>query len=483
MTRKRGAMRIGALLACVLVACEPLSLGTTWHVDNAAPGGDGTSWAQAWRSFGDINWALVGPGDTVEISGGTESKVYREMLTVGRAGARGDNIVIRAGRDPGHNGTVVIDGGGERVHCILLEDYVTVSGEVEGKRRMLVRKSVGAGISSADADGNVVTHVEVTECGSEAAPGGLAHGIRFGNADNGCEVAYSHLHHNHKDGYNAAGSEGGAYGRTKIHHNIIEHNSDDGIACRGGHDIYDNVIGDMWLHPGGGQGHPDGIQAQGEYNRIWNNRIYDCHTHGIFADPLRSGAAAHIRIYNNEIYRTAAFAARGLHMAGINVKAETGTDSISDVLVANNTIVDMGYRAIAISAPKTRSVRVVNNIIYNCRTDGPGGYVLGSLDHSEGVEFDYNLVHPGPSGGNVIMWNGKNMPYSEFTRRGLGQQHGQSAAPRFVSHAPLGASNDLHLRPDDTACTGKGALLVTEFCADKDGRRRLRWDIGCYAAP
>jgi len=482
-SRSTTAFRLFGLLACLFISCENLSQGTTWYVDNAGPGGDGTSWASAWGSFAAIGWDNIRPGDTIQISGGAGRKLYHEMLTVGKAGAEGRNIVIRTGRDEGHNGTVIIDGGRQRLHGILLQDYVTISGEIDGKRRMLLRNSLASGIQAVEADGNIVTYVEITSCGAPGAPGGFAHGIRFGRADNGCEVSYCHIHHNFQDGYSAEGSEGGAYGKTKIHHNVIEHNSDDGIQCRSGHDIHDNVIGNMWQHPGGGQGHPDGIQAQGDFTRIWNNRVYNCHTQGIFVDPLRVGTASHLEVYNNEIYRTAEFAAAGYHMMGISVKAERGTDSIAGMLIANNTIVDMGYMAIGIFSPHTKNISIVNNIVYNCRMDSPGGFVIGSREHSEGVVIDHNLVNPGTGGGNVIMWNGKRMSHLDFTTKKLGQKHGQTGAPRFVSYRPLAAGNDLHLAGNDEAASGKGKCLSTSFAADKDGKHRWRWDIGCYVSP
>ena len=38
---------------------------------NASGQNNGTSWANAWQSFSDINWSLIQPGDVVYISGGT----------------------------------------------------------------------------------------------------------------------------------------------------------------------------------------------------------------------------------------------------------------------------------------------------------------------------------------------------------------------------------------------------------------------------
>jgi hypothetical protein len=291
-------------------------------------------------------------------------------------------------------------------------------------------------------------------------------------------VAYNYIHHNYKDGYNAGGSAGGRFGVTKVHDNIIVHNSDDGIACRSGHDIYNNVIGNIFQHPGGGDGHPDGIQAQGEYTRIWSNEIYNCGTHGIFADPLNVGTARHIYIYNNLVYKTSEAPAE-MNMQGIKVKAESGTNLIEDVLVANNTVVDMGYMAIEIKASNTNGVLVQNNLIYNNRLSGTYGYVLGA--RNDEPDIDYNLVNGGPNGGTKMLWNGVNMTYNEFVANGYGQQNGQTGTPRFVSYQQLSPDNDFHLNGADTAARGNGVNLSRYFTTDKDGNKRISWDIGCYA--
>ena len=68
------------------------------YVDkNASSGGNGSSWSTAWNSFSSINWSAVQPGDFVYISGGTDSTVYTEELTVGVSGTAGNLITITKG--------------------------------------------------------------------------------------------------------------------------------------------------------------------------------------------------------------------------------------------------------------------------------------------------------------------------------------------------------------------------------------------------
>jgi hypothetical protein len=84
---------------------------TNWYVDkNATGSNNGTSWTNAWHAFAHISWASVNAGDIVYISGGTDSTVYTEGLSIGASGTVGNLITIRKGLDTGHNGKVVIQG-------------------------------------------------------------------------------------------------------------------------------------------------------------------------------------------------------------------------------------------------------------------------------------------------------------------------------------------------------------------------------------
>ena len=109
---------------------------SNYYVSKYASGqNNGTSWANAWQSFSAINWNLIQPGDLIYISGGTDSTIYYEQLTVnGKNGTAANRITIIAGKyspsSTGHSGRVIIDGGGTRAQSIHVHDskYVTIKG-------------------------------------------------------------------------------------------------------------------------------------------------------------------------------------------------------------------------------------------------------------------------------------------------------------------------------------------------------------------
>lgn len=108
----------------ILVLFFPFCVSASnYYVDkNAIGNNNGTNWVNAWQSFSAINWNLIQPGDVIYISGGTDSTIYYEQLTIDKSGTKTNPITIIAGKyspsPSGHSGRVIIDGGGTRTQCI-----------------------------------------------------------------------------------------------------------------------------------------------------------------------------------------------------------------------------------------------------------------------------------------------------------------------------------------------------------------------------
>jgi hypothetical protein len=105
---------------------------TNWYVyKNASGSNNGTSWTNAWKSFSNINWSSIQPGDYIYISGGTDSLVYSGSLSPNKSGTKANRIRIWAGKyspnPSGHSGRVIIEGGSYNIH-IQDASYLWVKG-------------------------------------------------------------------------------------------------------------------------------------------------------------------------------------------------------------------------------------------------------------------------------------------------------------------------------------------------------------------
>jgi hypothetical protein len=103
------------------------------YVDKNASGqNNGTSWANAWQSFSNINWGSIQPGDIIYISGGTDSTVYFERLVIGKSGIASNYVTVRNSYEVGHNGKVIIEDPNTNSFdgCIYIseKDYVYIKG-------------------------------------------------------------------------------------------------------------------------------------------------------------------------------------------------------------------------------------------------------------------------------------------------------------------------------------------------------------------
>jgi len=97
------------------------------YVDKNANGlNNGTSWANAWKSFSVINWSLIQPGDVIYISGGSDSTVYAETLYPDCKGTAANWVTITTGKyspsPSGHSGKVILDGSNQTLEGIVLSN-------------------------------------------------------------------------------------------------------------------------------------------------------------------------------------------------------------------------------------------------------------------------------------------------------------------------------------------------------------------------
>lgn len=437
-----------SMLSIILLFAR-MGLCNNWYVDNAATGSthNGSSWATAWTSLGSITGLAA--GDTVFISGGTDSQTYvppesyqGSLYWLPEGGSAGHPITYKVGQDPGHNGLVIFNGNGGQflpIYGTNKRQYLVIDGNYQGQRHIRV-KNFGV-LLNAETGGNVAlkyitTNAQVRAYDADAIE--LDH-ITF-TVNNGIDGVICGI------GRNQGGVYPSGYTRNSIHDCVIDMATsgngfgDDGIQNVGNISIYNNRFVGVNVSPYNGTQHMDGIQTCGPYVRIYNNYFENITNYPILGEFFGDGG--HFQIYNN------VFLNNGSQNIAIGTSATGKT--ITDFQIFNNTIVN-GGSGISLGGgfanTTTTNSFIVNNLIYNTPTDI--------------VNFNCS----GCSGPSVIVSNNTN---------------GGTTGISFVN-----AANDWRLQAGSTAAINQGispSYITSVTTQDRDGNARPAgaWDIGAY---
>lgn len=483
-------------LFCAICLCflSMSSFATNWYMDSAASAGnDGTSWGDAWETFGDVVWGGAGvvAGDTLYISGGATSKTYTAtaeyMLTVGVSGTAESPVTVATGAKSsaptGHDGTVIFEGSDSWWGLVYANNrsYIVIDGEKSGSRNWTFQNCTtvadAAAVVIPGGTGNKLTYVTITAVGM---------GVWATYADE-LEISYCSITDVRRD--NAircivANSDATEFGLTKIHHNTIQTNYNtvdgagpDGIQSGMSTDIYNNYFYTAEGVQVGGQ-HPDMCQTAGKYHRIYNNIFRNAvdSTIDIGIDNAWGGHWIHCWIYNN-IFTSDSDATMPAGTA-TGIRAYVPNDNpIDDIKICNNTFVDRtgitGGNQINLTLNGTEEVTnslIQNNLFYNCAKSSYYLVNIGTTLNGADWNVDYNLTNAGASG-VATMWVDGEL----YT-----QDHPRTTAPTFVSYVEMNPANDYHLATEDTGARGQGVDLSAYFTTDKEGVTRSAWDIGAY---
>jgi hypothetical protein len=463
-----------------------------WYLDAAVgSSGNGTSWGTAWKASSNVVWGASGvkAGDTLYVATGTYAP-----LTVGANGSAVSPITIRASQDT-HVGVATFSGGGSGPALIAQSrSYITLDGQYGSSRNLTFQNGATSSSYNPILDfyqggtGNRFLYLTIQN-GKLGIEGSLhTPGASW-------ELAYCYL-------YNLYGEAGirmvppstdvGSitWGNSSIHHNEFYFpwyvsGAVIGIDCiQGlhGYDVYNNIFHGYNQTFSGEAQHPDVIQAQGMYWRIYNNHFYNWGDSAIDNDHFVDGTIQHWRIYNNVFSLTDQVSALPFVIRMYeNGPTGYGTTKIDDLVIANNTFVDIYgglYPIYLYSSNGPYNPVVTNTIIRNNLSYNSGvwnGYWLYIDPASNAVaanyNVDYNLAYAGPDGYTGLYVDG-----AVYT-----QSHPRTGQPLFVTYSKRANGNDFHLQAGDTVAKGQGVDLSAYFTTDKDGITRTgAWSIGAY---
>lgn len=287
----------------------------SWYVDNGATGGQnsGASWANAWTSFRAVNWQQIRPGDVLYISGGNVSQTYTESWTVGSAGTQASPITIAAVQDAGHNGTVIFDYNADgdtstRTAISVNQNYVTFNGDYAGANHIKlinlrnIKDRYGSNGVSGGGTGLTFDHLTFSNDNNPITMSGVT-GLIIRN----CRFEQTR-------GDRAIFADtNGTWNANLIYGNYIEIMSNtavpaggtgpyagpDGIQGGDGTSIYNNTFKAISTNVYTSNQHPDMLQMQGSYLKIYGNQFVNVGDSVFDFDCYANHNPHDIWLYNN----------------------------------------------------------------------------------------------------------------------------------------------------------------------------------------
>jgi hypothetical protein len=338
------------------------SLAASRYVDSAAgSGGNGQSWATAWNSLTKITG--VGGGDTVYISGGASGKTY----DLGNnswdppKGSAGNPITYQTGQEAGHNGMVTI-----KLNAKLFWSspaYLTLSGEVNGQRRMTIDTWSVNDDHNKNTDQFRLLYVNVEGAAWFSYSDHTEIGWCYWTAPLSTtdDSMIAHIGDGRSKGY----------GMNSVHDSTFivprKKTQGQGFDCFKhcfNTDFYNNnIIAQFNSGYTGGQ-HNDGYQGNGSYTRFWNNYFENFISYSIYVEAQPS--SSNVQIWNNVFNFNdpgVDWAAHGT--VAIGFTGSPGT--IANIMVANNSIYWSGQgangtcRGISLGGPSPGTTGTVTN--------------------------------------------------------------------------------------------------------------------------
>ena len=399
------------------------------YVDkNAGGSNDGTNWANAWESFSAINWSSVNPGDNIYISGGTDSTVYSETMTVNASGTPGHFITITKGTDAGHNGKVIFDGLGTIQYGIVLSksaglSYLRLADLYFRNYDEAVRIRSTANVIYLDS-------LNIRRLRSQ---GGIA-----------------------LNGWNSQGDvtliDSVFIRYSDIRSDLQVDAQTDCIYVQYADNVFilNNVIYQLNET---GDSHSDGIQCTDAIGRmvIANNYIYQkkyTSSHGMMLNYSRIDSSMYI--YNNVVWQQGG-------VKGISVAYVQG-DRVDAYLYNNTVVLDNPANVMYPVGFWPARVHSKNNILYSVTS----GYDFATSTPTELNDINYN-IYRNTSSGLVVAFNGTGYSWNNWkSMAGSPDSHSyHSTASNYPDFTDM-TNGDFTIQPGSPAA-GSGTNLQNEI--------------------